>query len=287
MVAVALGVLGLALAAAVVRSVLRRRPVSGDAPEPASDGFRDDDLPGFLERPPGSAPAAALQGSAWTVLSSPPAPVQPALADRPARRWSAGTVAVAVLAALLLVGAVVCAAVAATAVRPAGPAHAVAPASQRGGDVVSGDLSFGGVVLEQHVVGITATYPRVRLTRGISGLVAHVELPTYNCLATEAPADPVAARCARSVPEYADLPAPALKVHYSADGQLRLTGRFPTYTRPGGSPAVRTGRVYELVITAGPAQGRRAAGEVPASGELSLGADRAATTGVSVLRFGD
>lgn len=278
--------LGLALAAAI--RPLLRRPADGAsaAPEAAPAGFRDDDLPGFLERPPGSAPATSPSPAGWAVLTSPPAPVEPAPSRPSVSRWTAGRVALAVLATLLLIGAVICATVAATAHRPAGRAHA-ATAAGRGAEAVSADLSFDGVVLERHVVGVTATYPRVRLTRGISGLVAHLELPTYNCLATKAPADPVAARCARSVTEYADLPAPALEVVSTTDGRLRLTGRFPTVTRPNGGPAVRTGRVYELVITAGPADGRSATGRTPASGEIRLGDDRAATTGVSVLRFGD
>lgn len=282
-VAVVLAVLGLALAAAVLRFLLRHRPASepAGAAEPAA-GFPDDDLPAFLERPPGSAPRAAPSSAGWTALSLPPAPVVPA-PPRPTGRWTAATVAAAVLAVLLLIAAVVCAGVAASRSRPVAGSR---PEADRGAGIVSGNLSFGGVVLERHVVGVTATYPRVRLTRGVSGLVAHVELPTYNCLAGDAPADPVAAHCARSVPEYADLPAPALQVSSSADGRLRLTGQFPTYLRPNGGPAVRTGHVYRLLITAAPANGRPTTGEVPATGELSLGSDRAATTGVSVLRFG-
>ena len=282
-VAVVLAVLGLALAAAVLRSLLRHRPASeptGGA-EPAA-GFPDDDLPGFLERPPGSVATAAPSSAGWTALSLPPAPVAPA-PPRPTGRWTAATVAAAVLAVLLLVAAVVCARVAASR---SGPVAGSRPDADRGATIVSGNLSFGGVVLERHVVGVTATYPRVRLTRGVSGLVAHVELPTYNCLAGDAPADPVAAHCARSVTEYADLPAPALQVSSSAHGRLRLTGRFPTYLRPNGSATVPTGHVYQLLISAAPANGRPTTGEVPATGELSLGTDRAAATGVSVLRFG-
>jgi hypothetical protein len=292
-VAVVLGVLGLVLAGAVTIAVLRRRgPRSpATAAPPTVTGFRDDDLPGFLERPPGSAPALP-PGPGWTALSSPPVPVA-AVQPRARNRWTPVTIALAVLGALLLLGAAISAVAAAVDDRPAGGARSTAssaaspPASSaRGADVVSGDLAFGGVVLERHVVGVTATYPHVTLTRGVSGLVAHVELPTYNCLATTAPADPIAARCAAAVPEYADLPAPALQVSRTPDGGLRLDGRFPTYTRPNGSPAVRTGRVYELVITAGSADGRQPTGEVPATGELRLGAGRAAATGVSVLGFG-
>ena len=282
-VAVVLAVLGLALAAAVLRALLRHRPASEPTgvAQPAA-GFADDDLPGFLERPPGSAATAAPSSPGWTALSLPPAPVAPA-PPRPTGRWTAATVAAAVLAVLLLVAAVVCAGVAASR---SGPVAASRPEADRDATLVSGNLSFGGVVLERHVVGVTATYPRVRLTRGVSGLVVHVELPTYNCLAGDAPADPVAAHCARSVVEYADLPAPALQVSSSADGRLRLSGRFPTYLRPNGSATVPTGHVYQLLISAAPANGRPTTGEVPATGELSLGTDRAAATGVSVLRFG-
>jgi hypothetical protein len=63
-------------------------------------------------------------------------------------------------------------------------------------------------------------------THGALGL-AHLRLPTFNCLTADVPSDPVAAGCVPSVTQYADLPTPALQV--SDDGtRLSLSGRFPT-----------------------------------------------------------
>jgi hypothetical protein len=154
-----------------------------------------------------------------------------------------------------------------------------------GRDGLAADLSFGGVVLEPRAVGVTATYPRVSLTGNGARWVAHVELPTYNCLAAAAPADPVAAGCSPALPEYADLTSPALRVTRERDGRLQVTGRFPTYLRSNGGPPDWTGRGYELTVTAAPAGRVPARGRVDAVGELRLGTGRAATAGVSVLRF--
>ena len=60
----------------------------------------------------------------------------------------------------------------------------------------------------------------------------------------------------------------------SGDG-LRLSGRFPTYTRPAGGQPAYTGRVYGLTVTVRPARTAGAGdAEVPAAGTLFLGLDR-------------
>jgi hypothetical protein len=157
-----------------------------------------------------------------------------------------------------------------------------------GSDGVAADLTFGGIVLEQRAVGVTVTYPTVSVTAGEDGALAHVRLPTFNCLATDAPAEPLAAGCTPSLQEYADLSSPALTV--VRDGAaVRISGRFPTYLRPNGTPPDWTGRVYELALTVAPVDGERPEGRVPAEGEFRLGEDRTRTVGtpgVNVLRYG-
>jgi hypothetical protein len=145
-----------------------------------------------------------------------------------------------------------------------------------GRDGLAARLTFGGVVLEPRAVGLTVAYPSVSVTTdGHGTALAHVQLETFNCLTDTPPPDPAAAGCVRSVPEYADLPSPALTVTGDDDG-LRLSGRFPTYTRPNGTPPLYTGRVYELEITL--RLGRASSpGRPAASGELVLGEERAAS----------
>jgi hypothetical protein len=148
-------------------------------------------------------------------------------------------------------------------------------------------MTFGGVVLERQAVGVTVTYPSVSVTTHGLRALAHVRLPTFNCLAADAPADPVAAGCVPSVTQYADLPTPALRV--TDDGtRLALAGDFATYVRPDGSAPVYTGRVYHLTITAtsGP---RIDGGRFLAEGALTLGTQTARTDGdpvLDVLRHG-
>src|SRR3712207_9023274 len=81
-----------------------------------------------------------------------------------------------------------------------------------------------------------------------------------------------------------DLP-PALTV--TRDGEdLRLTGRFPTYTRPIGTAPAYTGRVYDLAVTVSPAGAVRD-GPAPAEGPVFLGTDRAESMdepGLHVIR---
>lgn len=149
-------------------------------------------------------------------------------------------------------------------------------------------LLFSGIVLEPRAVGLTVSYPSVNLTTDGERSVAHVALPTWNCLTTAPPVDPVAAGCLPTPTEYADLSAPDLTVT-GEDGTLRLTGLFPTYTRPNGSAPAYTGRSYRLTVDVEPA-GRVRDGRVGASGRLLLGDGVATTTGgplVDVLLVND
>jgi hypothetical protein len=275
-----LGLAGLAAA-------LPFRRTRSDAPAARRpDGLDDgpDDLARFLEHPPGSPGDAGPTGSGWAVLShpQPPQPTPPP----PSRPGARRAVLAMAVAAVLLLGA---AAVLATGLR--GPDAAPSHVDGAVGRPVEMRLSFGGVVLEQHAVGVTATYPELRVTGDRSRARAHVELPTYNCLAAEAPADPVAAGCRRSTPEYADLSAPDLQLR-DTGGRLEITGRFSPFTRPNGSAPAATGRSYELRVSVVPGN-RPQEGWLPANGVLSLGPDEAATTGtdadagINVLRYGD
>jgi hypothetical protein len=156
-----------------------------------------------------------------------------------------------------------------------------------GHDGEAARLAFGGLVLERRAVGVTATYPAVSVTVAGGRALAHVQLPTANCLSPAAPADPVAAGCVSSLTEYADLPTPALRVT-RAGNRLTLTGRFATYTRPNGSPPVYTGRVYDLTVTVVAGRAHRD-GAAPASGTFTLGTDTARTVGggtVNVVQRG-
>ncbi len=139
-----------------------------------------------------------------------------------------------------------------------------------GDDGVFARLAFEGLVLERRAVGITAAYPSVSVTAAeVPGgpALAHVRLPVWNCLTDTAPVDPVAAGCRRLPTEYAELPTPALTVTEQGDG-LRISGRFPTYVRPAGSPPAWTGRVYPLTV-------HIAADGGDATGALHLGTQRA------------
>ncbi|WP_147261924.1 hypothetical protein [Blastococcus sp. TF02A-26] len=307
-----LGVLGLAAAAALASPALRRRTRTGPAapagPRPA---FLQDDLPSFHAAPPGTpgaTPAAARERPA----------VDPTGATGP----SAGRVVAAMgAAALVLLGtlAVIAAvtrdpagdpaedgaATPSTSARPVPALPPVPPAPAAGepgaGQLAAlsvpldpggwaGRLTFAPVVLERRAVGTTVTTAAVSVTRRTDGTaLAHVRLPTWNCLAGEAPADPAAAGCAPGPVEYADLPSPALTTT-DDDEVLRLTGRFPTYTRPNGDPPVYTGRVYELTVSLSAAEPAGPGRWAAADGTLFLGTDRAETVpdpGLSaVLRAG-
>ncbi|WNV74756.1 hypothetical protein [Geodermatophilus sp. DSM 44513] len=276
------------------------RAAAPRAPRPAPR-WRDDDLPGFLESPPGT-PAVPVR----------PAPESDDRHELPAgpdgtRRVVAGMAAAALLLVAALAGV-------AAAARSEGPAPAAAPTPEPpvdlppvpadplpgeggagvlahrsvplGADGVAARLAFGGLVVEQRAVGTTVGYPSVSVTAGDAGALAHLLLPTWNCLGTEPPPDPVAAGCVRSRTEYADLPAPALSVHREGR-DLRLAGRFPSYTRPVATPPAYTGRVYDLAVTVSPA-GPVVDGAAPAGGTFSLGLARAGAVdepGLGVVRY--
>ncbi|MCW2682718.1 MAG: hypothetical protein JWP33_631 [Blastococcus sp.] len=330
-------VLGIALGIALVvlvglgvtaarrrRSILPRPTGPGElapagAPLPAG-AYVEDDLPGFLEFPPGFSSGTAPRQDGWPALSAavpfPSGATSPTAAPSAAgaEKSSAGVLVAMSLATLLLVAAAAAVAVSRSpgSARPAaagagdgtpaapredGPSAATpSPGAAGAGDLADSSvlpgndgaearLRFGGVVLERHAVGVTAAYPVVGVTWDGDRALAHVELPTFNCLRDEAPDDPIAAGCMRSVPEYADLAAGDLEVHRDGD-RLIVRGAFPTYLRPNGTPPAWTGRRYELVITAEPE--RRGAGWQPARGEVELGTDRAATSGAKEnrIRFG-
>lgn len=271
---VVLGV-GLVLLVGAAAAALRRRS------HPVPDEPGGDDLPGFLESPPGSTTPVPV---GWAALSAVPAstPAPPPAPTTRRRRDIVIPLAAMVVAAVLLLGV----AVAATSrpdERPT-PSRSPSPA----GWAPSARLTFGGVVLEPRAVGVTATYPVVQLSTEDGRTVGRIEFPTFNCLTSEAPADPVAAGCVPAVPEYAELRSPELVVRADGDG-LDATGRFPTEVRPNGSPPTATGRSYALHITVTPSGGPEEDGWRPAHGTLELGSGRALTVdrpGVNVLRAG-
>lgn len=146
-------------------------------------------------------------------------------------------------------------------------------------------MTFAGLVLEERAVGVTATYPAVELTADRDGPVARLTLPTWNCLAAEAPDDPSAAGCVPSRTEYAELRAPDLEVTETGKG-LRFTGQFPTETRPAGGPPEPTGRSYGIEVTVTADDEPRPGRWSPASGVLTLG-DRETEAAEGELRPAD
>jgi hypothetical protein len=270
---VVLGILLAALAALAGAGLRRRRPPGPPAPSPPPE-HGIDDLPGFLESPPGSTPAADDPHPAWPALSAPPRPPA-APPPEPVPAGDGGTrralLAMGV-SALLLVGA---AAAVATG-REDRPGPAPQAGTMRDGDVTA-DLAFGGVVLERHAVGVTVAYPRVRVTVRDDLPTAELELPTFNCLRDTAPEDPVAAGCARSAPEYAQLAAHDLGLRTNGDG-FRVSGAFSTSRRPNGSAPVSTGRVYEIEVDVAPRDGSLDEGGEPATGRLRLGGEQVGTS---------
>lgn len=298
--ALAVVLLGLVLLVAVqvLRGATRRLP----DPMTSEPQALADDLPGFLEHPPGSPGSPSAAAAGWSALTAPSAP---AAAPPPNRRPTVRALAALGVTALLLVGVAAALAIAVrtpageatvapsrpTAAEPPDPgdrrAGALADVSpDPGRDGLETRLTFGGIVLERRAVGVTATYPVVRVSSDGEDSVAHIELPTFNCLTDEAPEDPVAAGCHVSLTEYADLAAPRLEMSRDGD-RVRLSGAFPTYLRPNGTPPEWTGHVYELTVTVEPRSGDPDDGPVPAAGVLELGADRARTAGEDdELRFG-
>ncbi|MGY1804734.1 hypothetical protein ACI78T_15745 [Blastococcus sp. SYSU D00922] len=262
---VVLGLL-LPLLTAAILLLGRRR---GAAPV-VEDDPGVDDLPGFLESPPGTGPAPDPR-TGWATLSPPAPPAPPApVRDDGTRRALAAMGATA----LVLIGAVAAVAAAGTTdddgaggVR-ADRATAPAPGT-------TARLAFEGVVLERHPVGVTVTYPRVEVTVRDGRAAAEVELPTWNCLRDSAPADPVAAGCSRSVVEHAELASPELAVETHGDA-LTVSGSFPASRRSNGSPPSPTGKVYEIVVEVAPRDGTTGGGSEPATGSLRLG-DEGAT----------
>ena len=305
---IARGVAVLGLVAGGIAALAARSP-SRAVPDRRSR----DDLPTFHAHPPGSPGAPPLPVGGPPVLLA----VPPPRAGRPVAGRPSGIVGplLALAAVVLLVLAAAAAVGLATrgAAGAAPPGRAAAPRvptlpavpdspspGQPGagrlafaslplgrGDVAA-RLSFSGVVLERQAVGVTVTYPSVSVTTRGDLALAHVRLPTFNCLTAGVPADPLAAGCVPSVTQYADLPTPALQV--SHDGtRLSMQGRFPTYVRPNGTAPHYTGRVYALTVGA-QAGDRLGPGLFEAHGVLTLGGQTAESSGrapLDVLRRGD
>lgn len=297
----------------------RRRPAERAA-GPAGRAPGSDDLPMFRDFPPGSAgapgppPAGGPPSAGWPALAGSGPAATTRVAGTPAGPPSrSGRPSIVLPTAVALAALVVLAAALVldpgprrSGPHPPGGPHgredarsSPAPGSRTPGagdladvsvrpgrDGGAAGLAFGGLVLEQRAVGITATYPALDVTWNRDDAVAHLRLPTYNCLTATAPEDPVAAGCVPSITEYADLAAPALALT-GDDGTIRLSGRFPTYVRPNGSPPVWSGRIYEFTARAAPLRGEPSEGWVRARGEIRLGDGRAPTLdgpAVRVLR---
>lgn len=266
-VGVLLAVAGLVLVGLVAALVARRRAAP---PAPTATSDQVDDLQAFLESPPGSTAPTRSASDGVVALAAPPLRAAPP--PSPPRR----PVPTAVLAALagLVVVLLVAAAVVAMASTGAGRGNG----ERREADAVASHqarLRFAGIVLEERAVGVTVSYPELVLEAGRDGPVASLELPTWNCLAADAPQDPVEAGCAAGRTEYAALRSPALQVAREDDG-LRITGAFATATRPTGGEPEPTDRTYDVVVTVEPEGTAIADRWVPASGELELGGRRTA-----------
>ncbi|MGY2076824.1 hypothetical protein [Blastococcus sp. SYSU DS0828] len=266
---VVLGVLAVAVLVAATAVVRARRSRAAGAPDPV------DDLADFHEHPPGTRPEPPSPAG-WATLAPPS--VAPALPGEDHGRGRAVLAALCVVA-LAVVGTA--AAVAAGRLAASGSAGGPgtddrgtpgpAPTSDAGApDALVADLVAGGLVLEPRAVGVTAAYPEARLTTSAGTARLELRLPTYNCLAAEAPADPVAAGCTATPVEHAVVEGEDLVV--SRDGERwTVRGRAPTVLRPGGSAPEPTGRVYPLELTLVP-QGAPAADSArAATGELRLG----------------
>ncbi len=248
-----------------VRLLVSRRRARSSDPGPV------DDLPAFLESPPGSSRVDGPASPAHVGLAAPP----PDAGRRPAAAPPAAAVAgVAAVAVLLLAVAGGLAATAASGDEQrgaaAGPEGTTRDRTPAAGTEVR--LRFAGVVLEQRAVGITVTYPEVELVQVGGGPVARLTLPTWNCLSASAPDDPVAAGCVPSRTEHAELGPPALDLAPDPAG-LRLAGSFRTTTRPTGGPPQATGRAYPIEVTVR-ADGSEPGRWSPADGQLLLGGRR-------------
>ena len=298
-----------------------------EAPPGTTDAVEPADGPGEAPAPVTTpAPATASAPASASASDHRPSQDAPAAADE-AHRTTVRRIAVGATAALLVV--VVGAAVAAALTRdetprggdgagrvdrdgsasptdtptttaPSTPTSAPAPitaaaAGDLAGVVVSpgrdgleADLVFEGIVLEPRAVGSTVTLCGFALSTVCRSGFYLLELPTWNCLSATAPADPAAAGCTPGPTEYADLGTPTLRVDV-AGGDFELTGDFPTYTRPNGSPPAYTGRTYAVTVTGGPA-GEARGEEARATGELGLGGATTGTrtdTDVNLVRVPD
>ncbi|WP_166531934.1 hypothetical protein [Blastococcus xanthinilyticus] len=276
-----LAVVAVALCVAAARvlargGAARRRPGATPRPVPATAGPVDD-LADFLEHPPGTRPAGPGPAG-WAALAPPPpAPAAPPARRDDGRRRALVPLAAGGLVALAVVGtAAAVVAGSGTGDRP--PAAATRPregAPAGGGGAerpVVAELSAAGLVLEPRAVGITAAYPELRLGFGDGGAQLDLRLPTYNCLTTAPPPDPVAAGCAAAQVEHASLSTPRLRVERNGE-ELTLRGEVATSTRPGGSPPEPTGRVYDLELTLAPGGGPGTGSSFV--GELTLGSGTA------------
>jgi hypothetical protein len=336
--------LGLVLGAAAATLLAGRRGAGADAPAgpdaatPPVPGaprvLEVDDLPGFLEHPPGS-PAPAPATAATTPTAAATAPGGRATPAQPARQAGAGAgrhspadlsarstlLSMVVAAAVLVLVAVVIALVGGGDDQPDGaPASSPSPAAvddttsspartppttepvsddvqagalaarsvEPGDEGMAARATFGTVLLERRAVGVTVTRPGLTVSSDGKRALAHVLLPTFNCLVPDPPPDPEAAGCARGATEYAELTGPDLRL--SRDGaRLELAGLAATYTRPPAGPATYTGRSYRLRATLA-ADGPERDGSTPARGVLELGAHSAPTTGgpdANVLQLRD
>ena len=276
----------LLLAAGAVVLRLRSAAPPGPATPPPADAPRDD-LADFLAHPPGTRDLPADDGDGWVPLA-PPAPVRrEEPAPLPAGTGPAGALAGLAVGALLLVGiaAALAAAQRSPAAAPEAPSASTSPSSAapsngadegRSEEGVVARLAFGGVVLEEHAVGITATYPELELGVDDEGRdVARLRLPAVNCLAVAAPPEPGDPGCRDARTEYAELTAPELRVERDGD-RLTVSGRFATSRRSPGTAAEPTGRSYEVAVTVA-AAGDEDAGWRTAEGELRWDDQRTGT----------
>lgn len=239
---------------------------SGASPRPSASSRPvaepRDDLAAFLDSPPGTPGAPDDDRDGWAPLApAAPRPAAPAPAPAGVGSHPAGVLAALAVAALLLVGA---AAALAASARWSGSAPAAAepgasspattspatgtPSTPPDPDAVATRLTFEGVVLEEHAVGITAAHPELLLTVEDGRAVGRLELPTLNCLATSAPPAPADPTCRPGRTEYADLSSPDLRVVRDGD-ELTVSGRVATSRRLPGGTVEETGRSYEMTVT--------------------------------------
>lgn len=309
------------LLGAVAATLVARPPDRGPAPpgppgrdagggRPSAAGawpaFEVDDLPAFLEHPPGSpAPAGSTPAAPAPAAARPAAGATAVRATRPAGASGHApdspspertVTAMVVTAAVLVLVAVVIALVGGGGTPEEGapsspqPAPAGTAAASRGGGPPPGDMTaraaFGTVLLERRPAGVTVTRPGLSVSSQGQQTDAHVLLPTYNCMLPEPPADPETAGCAPAATEYADLSGSALQLTRDGD-RLEVAGVFATYTHPLAGPPRYTGRSYRLsaVLTA---DGPELDGVAPATGRLRLGEASTTTTdepGANVLEL--